>query len=170
MAKFTNQEIKAFIADYKKNTGEKLSRDVAVELMYRQAEHDAEATAGSGYVYKNGVNTGVEVQPEAGTEVVEELPELVPDIATPEGVPPAPTPPAAGPTLHVKQGLALRGGRGEWYKLLCQYDGKPVADYIAAGKANPASYYTARSVKCGQPKTPESRLSWFKRVGIVTIK
>lgn len=75
----------------------------------------------------------------------------------------------AVPTLHVKQGLALRGGRGEWYKLLCKYDGKPVADYIAAGKAKPASHYTARSSKCGQPKTPESRLSWFKRAGIVTI-
>jgi hypothetical protein len=110
-------------------------------------------------------------------EVVAELPELVPDIANPEGVPPveATEPPAApqaapGPILQVKQGLALRGGRGEWYKLLCQYDGKPVADYIAAGKANPASHYTARSTKCGQPKTPESRLSWFKRAGIVTIK
>lgn len=81
-----------------------------------------------------------------------------------------PDQPAAGPVLQVKQGLTLRGGRGEWYKLLCQYDGKPVADYIAAGKANPASHYTARSTKCGQPKTPESRLSWFKRAGIVTIK
>lgn len=77
--------------------------------------------------------------------------------------------PVAGPVLHVKQGLALRGGRGEWYKLLCKYDGKPVAEYIADGKANPASHYTARSTKCGQPKTPESRLSWFKRAGIVTI-
>lgn len=116
------------------------------------------------------------VQPEP--EVVGELPELVPDVANPEGVPPAeqqeeqpaPPAPAAGPVLHVKKGLALRGGRGEWYKLLCQYDGKPVAEYIAEGKANPASHYTARSTKCGQPKTPESRLSWFKRAGIVTIK
>lgn len=73
------------------------------------------------------------------------------------------------PTLHVKQGLALRGGRGEWYKLLCRYDGKPVAEYVAEGKVKPASHYTARSTKCGQPKTPESRLSWFKRAGIVTI-
>lgn len=126
-------------------------------------------------------------------EVVAELPELVPDIANPEGVPPqedladkaaelvqeiqeleaalTPPAPAAGqPVLQVKQGLTLRGGRGEWYKLLCKYDGRPVAEYIAAGKANPASHYTARSTKCGQPKTPESRLSWFKRAGIVTIK
>lgn len=119
-------------------------------------------------------------EPEAGSEVAAELPELVPDAT--EGTPavpsaadhvppaelPAPTP-AAGPVLHVKQGLALRGGRGEWYKLLCKYDGKPVAEYVAEGKANPASHYTARSTKCGQPKTPESRLSWFKRAGIVTI-
>lgn len=98
---------------------------------------------------------------------------LVQHDAAVEGIleqPEAPKPVAAGPVLQVKQGLSLRGGRGEWYKLLCQYDGKPVADYIAAGKANPASHYTARSVKCGQPKTPESRLSWFKRAGIVTIK
>jgi hypothetical protein len=74
-----------------------------------------------------------------------------------------------GPVLRVKQGLTLRGGRGEWYKLLCQYDGKPVADFVAQGKAKPASHYTARSTKCGQAKTPESRLSWFKRAGIVTI-
>lgn len=105
-------------------------------------------------------------------EVVAELPELVPPA---EDVPPAEqpapeAPQAAGPVLHVKQGLTLRGGRGEWYKLLCKYDGKPVADYIADGKANPASRYTARSTKCGQPKTPESRLSWFKRAGIVTIE
>jgi hypothetical protein len=95
--------------------------------------------------------------------------ELVPTEVAPDATPEAPTAPPAGPTLHVKQGLALRGGRGEWYKLLCKYDGKPVAEYIAAGKANPASHYTARSTKCGQPKTPESRLSWFKRAGIVTI-
>lgn len=69
----------------------------------------------------------------------------------------------------VKKGLALRGGRGEWYKLLCQFDGKPVSEFIAKGKEAPASHYTARSTKCGQPKTPESRLSWFKRVGIVTL-
>lgn len=74
------------------------------------------------------------------------------------------------PTLTVvKKGLPLRGGRGEWYKLLCQYDGKPVSEFIAAGKANPASHYTARSTKMGQPKTPESRLSWFKRAGIITL-
>lgn len=108
-----------------------------------------------------------QVAPEA--EVVGELPELVPDVANPEQ--PAPeAPKAVGPVLHVKQGLTLRGGRGEWYKLLCKYDGKLVAEYIAEGKANPASRYTARSTKCGQPKTPESRLSWFKRAGIVTIK
>lgn len=81
----------------------------------------------------------------------------------------APEQKASGPVLHVRQGLALRGGRGEWYKLLCKYDGQPVAAYIADGKANPASRYTARSTKCGQPKTPESRLSWFKRAGIVSI-
>lgn len=113
-------------------------------------------------------------------DTIAELPELVPDVANPEGVPPTevtdadraamPEQKAAGPVLQVKQGLTLRGGRGEWYKLLCKYDGKPVADYIAEGKASPASHYTARSTKCGQPKTPESRLSWFKRAGIVTIK
>lgn len=124
-----------------------------------------------------GVITIPSSQVEIVPEEVQELPELVPDIVNPEGVPPqeevppAPeAPKAGGPVLHVKQGLTLRGGRGEWYKLLCKYDGKPVADYIAEGKANPASRYTARSTKCGQPKTPESRLSWFKRAGIVTIK
>lgn len=77
--------------------------------------------------------------------------------------------PAKAVILHVKQGLTLRGGRGEWYKLLCKFDGKPVSEFIAEGKAKPASHYTARSARMGQPKTPESRLSWFKRVGIVTL-
>lgn len=200
MAMFTNNEIKDFIADYQENTGEKLSQRAAKALMERQAEHDAEASDGSGEVYINGSNTGIPYNPELSysenrklalaalatkdEEPVAELPELVPDQDTAlenalvaadqeQGEPPAPTPEAPkaeGPVLHVKQGLTLRGGRGEWYKLLCKYDGKPVADYIAEGKANPASHYTARSTKCGQPKTPESRLSWFKRAGIVTIK
>jgi hypothetical protein len=104
--------------------------------------------------------------PEFAQQMHAELPELLPAAPQTDATPPAV---AAGPVLHVKQGLALRGGRGEWYKLLCQYNGRPVAEYIAAGKANPASHYTARSTKCGQPKTPESRLSWFKRAGIVTI-
>ena len=82
---------------------------------------------------------------------------------------PAPAPVKVA-ILRVKQGVVLRGGRGEWYKLLCQYDGKPVTEFIAAGKATPASYYTAKSTKVGQPKTPESRLSWFKRAGIVTLE
>lgn len=118
---------------------------------------------------KNGEISPPEV---VAPEVVAELPELVPPAEdAPQAEQPAPeAPAAAGPVLHVKQGLTLRGGRGEWYKLLCKYDGKPVAEYIAEGKANPASRYTARSTKCGQPKTPESRLSWFKRAGIVTIK
>lgn len=110
----------------------------------------------------------VEIVPEA--EVVQELPELQPEQPAPEApAPEAPKPAAKGPVLHVKKGLTLRGGRGEWYKLLCKYDGQPVAAYVAEGKANPASHYTSRSTKCGQPKTPESRLSWFKRAGIVTI-
>lgn len=96
------------------------------------------------------------------------------DAAPVTGVLTHPVPDAAAPTKAqiltvAKKGLPLRGGRGEWYKLLCQYDGKPVSEFIAAGKAAPASHYTARSTKCGQPKTPESRLSWFKRAGIITI-
>lgn len=150
----TKSEVKAFMADHAAETGEKLTMAQARALMEQQAEHDAEATAGSGIVHVNGISTGVEVQPEV---------QAPPAQVQAEGNTPS------VPTLHVKQGLALRGGRGEWYKLLCKYDGKPVAQYLAEGKANPASHYTARSTKCGQPKTPESRLSWFKRAGIVTI-
>ncbi len=110
---------------------------------------------------------------DAGAVVAVGIPEDAPLAAPEPQAPQAPEPqaptPVAGPVLHVKQGLALRGGRGEWYKLLCKYDGRPVAEFVADGKANPASHYTARSTKCGQPKTPESRLSWFKRAGIVTI-
>jgi len=89
---------------------------------------------------------------------------------SPEQAPAAPAASAKVPKITVvRKGLPLRGGRGEWYKLLCEFDGKPVSEFIAHGKANPASHYTARSTKCGQPKTPESRLSWFKRAGIITI-
>lgn len=113
----------------------------------------------------------------AKAAVVTELPELAPEqVGNPavvEGVTHAPetSQPEApkGPVLNVKQGLTLRGGRGEWYKLLCKYDGKPVAEFLKEGKEKPASHYTARSIKCGQAKTPESRLSWFKRAGIITI-
>lgn len=100
------------------------------------------------------------VVPSAQVEIVNDIPAASPVVAE--------TAPIKG-ILHVKQGLPLRGGRGEWYKLLCKYDGKSVAEFVADGKANPASHYGARSAKCGQPKTPESRLSWFKRAGIVTI-
>lgn len=128
-----------------------IKAEIKRELLQRVEDAKAEAPAAPQQ----------EVQPEV----------QVPDAPAPEAPAPeqaAPTP-VVGPVLHVKQGMALRGGRGEWYKLLCKYDGKPVAEYIAEGKANPASHYTARSTKCGQPKTPESRLSWFKRAGIVTI-
>jgi hypothetical protein len=127
----SKKEIKAFIADYLENTGEKLSHSEAALLMERQAEHDAEASHGSGFIYKNGTNTGVELpvednsyadpkpeavaQPAAGEGVVVEL-EVLPEQAGAEQPPAGPT----LPCLHVKQGLALRGGRGEWYKLLCQ--------------------------------------------------
>lgn len=98
------------------------------------------------------------------------VPPLAPVVAA---APAAPAPVVAAPAkpaiLHVKQGLTLRGGRGEWYKLLCKFDGKPVSEFIAEGKVKPASHYTARSARMGQPKTPESRLSWFKRAGIVTL-
>lgn len=90
-------------------------------------------------------------------------------IGAPVATPPVVAPPAITGTLQVKLGLPLRGGRGAWYALLCQYNGQPVSAFVAAGQATPASHYTARSTKCGQPKTPQSRLSWFKRAGIVTI-
>lgn len=114
-----------------------------------------------------------EVQVEQLVPLAEEIKaleaRLFPETSAPEAAPAAPQA-ATGPILQVKLGLTLRGGRGEWYKMLCEYNGRPVAEYVAHGKANPASHYTARSTKCGQPKTPESRLSWFKRAGIVTLK
>lgn len=146
----TKSEVKAYMAAHLEATGEKLTMAQARAAMEQPAAPMGEATTENPVVTEEEAN--------ATPEPVAPPAQLQPEGNTP-----------SVPTLHVKQGLPLRGGRGEWYKLLCQYDGKPVADYIAAGKAKPASHYTARSTKCGQPKTPESRLSWFKRAGIVTI-
>lgn len=81
----------------------------------------------------------------------------------------APTVVAAGkPTtpgiLQVKTGVALRGARAAWYAVLLQYNGKPVAEFLAATAATPPSL-----PKSGVAEKPSGWLGWFTRTGVATV-
>lgn len=71
--------------------------------------------------------------------------------------------------LQVKTGIKSRGARQAWYELACRYDGKPVADMLADGKANPPSHYTARSKHAGDAHSAEGYLRGLVRRGWVTL-
>lgn len=59
---------------------------------------------------------------------------------------------------------ALRGARAAWYAVLLQYNGKPVAEFLAACTANPPSL--PKSLKA---ENPTGWLGWFKRQGIAAV-
>jgi hypothetical protein len=73
--------------------------------------------------------------------------------------------PAAPGVLAVKPGVALRGARASWYTVLLAYNGKPVADFLAACAANPPSV-----PKSGVAEKPQGWLGWFVRSGIATVQ
>lgn len=66
--------------------------------------------------------------------------------------------------LQVKQGVALRGARAQWYTLLCAYNGQPVAQWLAAAAATPPSL-----PKSGVAEKPSGWLRYFTRTGIATV-
>lgn len=72
--------------------------------------------------------------------------------------------PATPGILQVKAGVALRGARAQWYAVLLQYNGKPVAEFLAACAATPPSL-----PKSGVAEKPSGWLGWFTRTGVASI-
>ena len=72
--------------------------------------------------------------------------------------------PATPGILQVKPGAALRGARAAWYGVLLQYNGKPVAEFLAAAAANPPSL-----PKSGVAEKPTGWLGWFTRTGLASV-
>lgn len=89
----------------------------------------------------------------------------------------APAAPAAAPAapakvsgiLAVKVGQKYRGARQAWYEVLCSYDGKPVAEFLAHVTETRPSNYGARSKHAGKPEPVNGWLGFFKRTGVATI-
>ena len=78
--------------------------------------------------------------------------------------------PAMPGVLQVTPGVALRGARAAWYAVLLQYNGKPVAEFLAATNATPGGTGTAPSVpKSGVAEKPQGWLGWFTRSGIAKV-
>jgi hypothetical protein len=71
--------------------------------------------------------------------------------------------------IKVKTGIVSRGARQAWYELACKYDGKPVADFLADGTANPPSHYTGRSKHAGDAHSASGYLRGLLRRGWVTL-
>lgn len=88
----------------------------------------------------------------------------------PEAAVPASTPePKPEQKLTVKAGIKSRGIRQAWYELALKYDGQPVSAFLAEGKANPPTNYTARSKYSGQPHDATRRLRRMVWLGWVTL-
>lgn len=66
--------------------------------------------------------------------------------------------------LAVKQGVALRGARAAWYAVLATYNGKPVAEFLAATAATPPSV-----PKSGVAEKPTGWLRYFLRTQVATV-
>ncbi len=72
--------------------------------------------------------------------------------------------------LKVKQGQKYRGARAAWYERLCQYDGKPVTEFLANVESNRPSNYGARSKHAGQPEPTPGWLRFFVRTGVAELQ
>ena len=88
--------------------------------------------------------------------------------ATPAAAAPAAAPKAT-PILQVRKGMQYRGARAAWYERLCQYDGKPVAEFVASATANPPSVYGSRSKHAGKPEPVPGWLRFFVRTGVAEL-
>lgn len=60
--------------------------------------------------------------------------------------------------------------RSAWWELAKAYEGKPVAEFIAAATENPPSYHV-RGKKAGQAEDPTEWLLWMAKpqVGAITL-
>jgi hypothetical protein len=72
-------------------------------------------------------------------------------------------------TLQVRKGMQYRGARAAWYERLCEYDGKPVAEFVASATANPPSVYGSRSKHAGKPEPVPGWLRFFVRTGVAEL-
>lgn len=82
----------------------------------------------------------------------------------------APPAPAAAPlkVLSVKAGQKFRGAREAWYGRLVQFDGKPLAEFVASVTANRPSVYGSKSKHHGQPEPVPGWVRYFFRTGVCT--
>lgn len=67
--------------------------------------------------------------------------------------------------LKVKPGMALRGARDLWYKVLLAHDGKPVAEFLAKCKETPPSL-----PKSGIAEKPSGWLKYFLRTQACVVE
>lgn len=75
------------------------------------------------------------------------------------------TPKATKPgVLQVKAGGKFRGARDAWYQMLQQYDGKPVAEFLAAAQDKPPSV-----PKSGVAEKPSGWLRYFQRTQFASV-
>lgn len=80
------------------------------------------------------------------------------------------TPVAVQQKLQVKTGVVYRGARLAWYELACKYDGKTVAEFLAAAaEIGTVSAYTTRSKHAGNPHNAQGYLRGLVRRGSVTL-
>lgn len=66
--------------------------------------------------------------------------------------------------LQVKAGGSFRGARAAWYEMLQKYDGKPVADFLAAAQDKPPSL-----PKSGVAEKPSGWLRYFQRAQVASV-
>ena len=64
----------------------------------------------------------------------------------------------------VKAGVKYRGAREAWYKVLCDHEGKPAADFLAACTKTPPSL-----PKSGVPEKASGWLRYFLRSGVAKL-
>lgn len=67
--------------------------------------------------------------------------------------------------VKVKAGVKYRGARQAWYDVLCKYEGKPAADFLAATTAKAPSL-----PKSGVQEKASGWLGYFIRTGVATVK
>ena len=72
------------------------------------------------------------------------------------------------PVINVKVGLKYRGARDNWYKRLLEFNGKPLAEFIASVEADRPSVYGAKSTHAGQPEPVPGWVQFFRRNGVFT--
>lgn len=72
--------------------------------------------------------------------------------------------------LNVQPGKVLRGARASWYAVLLAHQGKTLAEFMKFTTENPPSRIVkATSNRFDEPETPQYRIRFFVRSGILTF-